>query len=497
MRDLSSVPLHELVLASRHAPWVEQLCRVQKRVAMSQARWKAVTTSRRGGKTVEHVAECAEKLEECARDEVVAYLAKTTDTAMELAWGKFVALNEQYKLGWKFTTGHRPQIVTPKGGLLLVRGAEGSDVEREHQKLRGHKMRHCAIDEAQSIASSLRQLLRKVIEPALGDLRGSCTVSGTPGEVMAGGWYNISHEHEGCEQKWERHRWTIRENTFFKDAEEYLAQVLKDNRWTVEEPTYQREYEGVWIADDSVQVYRYLASRNARAIIPGYELSWSHGLGVDFGQDDACAWTLLTNKPGTLDVIGVLSFKLRGLSPAECADITGWLVDKTTPDVLVGDGGNLGGNVYIQAINERLNERTKQQMVSAQKTEKRAYIELLNGDLRKPLLTFCTGPVAWILADPRAPAALREAALYGCAPLCDEMETLPWANEARLKEHAKHANHCCDSNLYVWRHFSAYLEEAKPITREPLNGEPGYQEWLLEQDAQRYREMQETPWWAR
>lgn len=488
--------LAQLVQAIKPPPYIEQLFPAQRAPVSSRGRWKALTTSRRAGKTIALIAECADRLEQCKRGEYVLYIAKTRDAAKELAWDKLVALDEQYKLGWTFRVGDL-HIETPEGGVLLLRGAEGSDAEKERQKIRGLEVRHAALDEAQSYASTIRLLLRTTIEPSLGKLRGTCTVAGTPGEVMGGGWYNISHKHDGCETKWERYHWTVRENPHFPDAVAYLAGVLVDNQWTEENPTYQREYEGVWIADDSVQVYRYLASRNRVSSIPGYELEWPHGLGVDFGQDDACAWTLHANKPSTKKIFGVLSLKVRGLKPSECAEITGYLVAKTKPDVLVGDGGNLGGIVYIDAINERLVDTTGQEMIGAQKSEKRAYIELLNGDLRAGLLLLCDGPVQWILDDPDAPAVLKEAALHGCAPLMDEMETLPWANEARLKEHAGHANHCCDSNLYDWRHLSAYLSDAAPPRRDPVHGEPGYQEWLMNMDLEAERARIERPWWER
>lgn len=476
------------------SPWVMQLCDVQRAVALSRSRWKAVTTSRRGGKTIELVAECADKLEQCKRGEVVYFIADTRDNAKELCWDKFEALNEQYSLGWEFTLGDRT-IRTRRGGELRIRGAIGSDTEREQRKLRGSKVRHVAIDEAQNIAAVLRNLLRKAVEPALGDLRGSCTIAGTPGEVMAGGWFHISHQHEGCEEKWERFHWTVRDNPFFDDAEQYLADVLRDNQWTPENPTYQREYEGKWIADDSVQVYRYLASRNDVDSVPGYALEWPHALGVDFGEDDACAWTLLANRPGTEEVYGVLSFKLRGLKPAECADITGALVERTTPDVLVGDGGNLGGNIYIDAINERLAERTKQEMVSAQKREKRAYIELCNGDLRSARVRFARKSPAWLDSMPEA---VREAAGAGCTALTSELETLPWANEARLKEHAGRDNHCADSFLYAWRHFSAYLGgNTVDDEREPAPGTEEYQRWLLQKDTEQAQQQAGKKWWEK
>lgn len=468
----------QLVAACEPRPWIAQLCRVQRRVALSSARWKAVTTSRRAGKTVQLVAELADALEDCQRGEVVIYLAKTRATAKELAWDKFAALGETYKLGWHLHVSDL-RIETARGGALLLRGAEGSDAEKERQKIRGLKVRKAGLDEAQSYASTIKRLLRETIEPALGDLRGSCTVAGTPGEVMAGGWYRISRHHEGCEAKWSRFHWTVRENDFFSDAEGYLAAALGENGWAEDAPTYQREYEGLWCADDSVQVYRYLATRNDVSRVDGYALEWPHAVGVDFGETDACAWTVLANRPNTAEVYAVRSFKRRGLKPADCADITGELVERYTPDVLVGDGGNLGGNVYIDAINARLGERTKQRMLSAQKIEKRAYIELCNGDLR-------SGRVKFLQPD--------------TDELTSELETLPWANEARLKEHAGHDNHCSDSFLYAWRHFSDYLGEAplkRQRTEDLLPGEPGYEEWLERMESSRVRDDVERPWWAR
>jgi len=497
MKGATAEELAQLFAVLEPRPWISQLCATQRRVALSRSRWKAVTTSRRGGKTIGMLAELADALEECTRGDSVLYIAKTQGAAKELGWDKLSAINDQYALGWTFHVGDL-RIEAKNGGVLLLRGAEGSDAEKERQKIRGLRVRKAGLDEAQSYAASIRRLLRETIEPALGDLRGSCIVAGTPGEVMAGGWFNISHQHTGCEDKWQRFQWTVRENTFFRDAEEYLADALRDNGWQSDHPTYQREYEGAWCADDSVQVYRYLANRNDVSNIDGYELDWPHALGVDFGIDDACAWTLLANRPYTQDVYTVLSFKLRGLTPAACADITGALVDKVSPDVLVGDGGNLGGNIYIEAVNDRLGERTKQRMVSAKKTEKRAYIDLCNGDLRAGRLKFCKSPLLWLYDDPGAPQVLRDAAEKATEPLTEELETLPWANEGRLKEHAGHDNHCADSFLYAWRHFSAYLGAGfEDSPRDPVPGEAAYEAWLEDLEHTQARELAGRPWWMR
>jgi len=231
--------LSQLVAALRPSPWVADLFPEQRAVVRDKSRFKAVTTSRRGGKTILLCALAAEALEASGPDEVTLYIAKTRSAARELIWGKLKALASTYSLPWTFNESTL-RVETPRGGVLLVRAAEGSDPEDEREKLRGLKLRRALLDEPATYSGTLKVLLRDVIDPALGDLGGDVIISGTPGLVMAGTWFEIS---KGRISKWKTFHWTIRNNPFFKDAESYLASVLKDNGWTPDHPTYQREYE--------------------------------------------------------------------------------------------------------------------------------------------------------------------------------------------------------------------------------------------------------------
>ena len=103
----------------------------------------------------------------------------------------------------------------------------------------------------------------------------------------------------------------------------------------------------------------------------------------------------------------------------------------------------------------------KADVVAAEKTEKRAAIELINGDF--------------------AAARLR-VLLPACADLAEQLKTLPWANEAREQEHQGYANDMVDSLLYGWRAHRAYLNEApeQPKARPT----PDSDEWIAREEAE-------------
>lgn len=449
-----------LLAVLKPSPWLRDLFEAQRKVAKSKARYKSVTTSRRGGKTILLCALAAEALEASGPDEATVYLARTRGAAKELLWAKLKAIASAHSLPWTFHESEL-RVETLKGGVLLVRGAEGSDPEEEREKLRGLKLRRALLDEPATYSGTLKILLRDVIEPAIGDLRGDIIVTGTPGLTQAGSWYEIS---TGKLSKWECHHWTIRDNPFFPDAETYLGNVLTENGWTEDHPTYQREYQGVWSVDESVGVYRFAASRNGIDALPsGYGQDWTHTIGVDFGMVDDCAWAVLASPPHSQDVFVVKAFKRPNLLPEQAALVTQELVQQYRPVVLVGDAGGLG-KPYVEAFNRRFGGR----MVAAQKSEKLAHIALMNGD-------FQAGRLKVVMPE--------------CEALVEELQTLPWANDNKDKEHPSYANHLCDAALYAARHHRAYLHE--PVKVAPSTRmDPDSPEWLEKELSQMNRK-----WW--
>lgn len=455
---------------------------MQRKVALSQARWKALTTSRRSGKTVLDCALAADSLHNSGHDETTLYLARNRGVAKELFWPKIKGLIRKYELPWSMNESEL-RVTTDRGGVLLVKGAEGGDPEEEMEKLRGLKLRRVLCDEPSTYAPTLRKLLKDVIEPGLGDLRGDCIVNGTPGIVCSGAWHEIStgilppgdKRPKAALAKWERWHWDIRRNPFFRDSEQYLQEVLAENGWDEDNPTFQREYLGRWVVDESAQVYRYVDGRNDVTAVPGYRRDsddWAHTIGADFGVNDACAWSVLASHRHSRDIFVVESIHRRGLLPEQASEVTRELVERYRPHRLVGDAGGLG-KPYVEEFNRRHFAGIK--MVAADKVEKRAHIELINGDLGAGRLKLL---------------------LPACDDLAEQMKTLPWANDQREQEHQGYPNDLCDSCLYGWRAHRAYLNEA-PAQPKP-RPRPDSEEWIRREEeefARRQRADAEQEWW--
>lgn len=452
-------------------PWLRDLFLQQHDVATSTERFKAVTTSRRGGKTVMLGGLAADALDLCRHDEGVVYLARTRQIAKDLLWSKLKRLDQAHSKRWNFRE-QELRVDTPNGGFMVVRGAEGGAPGEELDKLRGLKLRRALVDEPATYAETLGALLREVVEPALGDLRGDCIVAGTPGIVCAGTWHEIS---TGVRAKWKRWHWTILNNPHFPDAAKYLAEVREENGWDEDNATYRREYLGEWVIDDAAQVYRYLASRNDTAMPVRYDASrWVHVIGVDFGVNDDCAWTVMASHPHERRIYAISSFKRSGLLVDEAAAVTAQLCAAYRPLILVGDTGGLG-KAYAEEWNRRHAGRGDMPgMLAAEKTEKRANIELLNTELRTQRL---------MLVQP------------GCKDLADEVTVLPWYDSDRLKEHPAYANHCADSMLYAFRHCYAYLHERPAAAVLPPNQLPLDSEARIAHEEDLFSRDRSADWW--
>ena len=463
-----------LLLAGRRAAVRAQLFDKQRAVFDSRARWRAVLCSRRAGKTVLDSALCVDAAL-CSRfDEATVYFAAERSTAQRLIWPKLTAHVRQLGLtadpiSWQINNADL-HITTRAGAHIFVSGARGADHERTMDKIRGLKLRRVVLDEPATFGDVIERMFRDVLEPGLGDLRGDAIVTGTPGIVCAGWWHDVS---TGAEKraKWERHAWTVRENPHFRDPDGWLRETLADNGWAEDHPTYQREYLGRWFADDSDRVYRFVDERNGVDALPAdYGEHWVHVLGVDFGtRADACAWAVIAAHPHRRESVTVEAFKRHGLQPDEAADVTRGLIERYRPDATAADSGGLGAP-YVEEVRRRFGV----QLTPAEKLGKRAHIELLNGELRA------------------GTHALKKSA---CQDLREEIVLLPWASEAREREHPGYANDCADAWLYAYTRLRAYQHERpappKPTARRADDPEE------IEAESARYLERESRPWWDR
>lgn len=199
---------------------------------------------------------------------------------------------------------------------------------------------------------------------------------------------------------------------------------------------YEQLRWGRWIRDGEGFVYSSFTSANVISerppwVIPG---RCNALLAQDYGVTNATSFNVLAWREHDPCVYVVMSYKLTGLSPSENAEKVETLEREWKFTAMIGDVGGLG-----KGFAEEARKRFTLPIEQAQKNNKRGYIELFNGDLKRARI-IVVGPA--------------------CQDLVHEMKTLPWA-ENRQEEAKGFANHCTDGVLYGWRAVSNYHEVAE------------------------------------
>lgn len=434
---------------------------LQRALATDPARKKVALCSRRSGKTVAASYILADALNRAHLDEVICYAARTRAVAKGLIWEKLKAINRRFELGWQFREVDL-QVVRPNGGQIWL---VGLDKEAEKDKLRGIKSSLIVLDEPATYAHLIAGLVREVLEPALGDLRGTLCVLGTPGIVCSGWWYEVS---SGRMPGWSKHSWRVTENPYFDDPEGYLRQRLSDNAWDESNPTYMREDRGLWVQDEGDLVFKYLPSRNDCVRAP-HDLD-TFAVGCDFGMRDETAFVVLGWKENTGDIYVLEAMKEAELLPEEAAHYAKNFCEKYDPRILVGDSSGLGV-AYVEQFNRRYT--TGRKMESADKKEKRSFIDLLNGDFR-------TGRLK-IVRD-------------SCTCLIEELQLGAW-NAKRTEIASGCADHAMDALLYAWRHSTHYRQ--RHVEQKKYDPYDFGRLMIEEDEAYHQANGLERPWWDR
>lgn len=446
----------------------------QQRVIRDAGRFIAMLCSRRAGKTELCARMIALALLDAGANEWVIYAARTASIARDLIWVHLEKLNEKHGLGWEMHA-HLGLVRTPAGASFRVLGV---DKKKEVQKIRGYKLRLAIFDEASTYQEHLEELVRECAEPGLMDLGGRLVLSGTPGVVCEGYWFEAS---TGEIPKFSVHAWTVRENPLFpRDPEEALREVREENEWTEEDATYRREYLGEWVEDPSALVYKFVAARNTCDELPVEfdPATWLCTLGIDFGMTDECAWVVLGSPKHSKDIFVLHAEKHSELLPDEAAAITAGLVQRFRPVRLVGDGGGLG-KPYIREFNRRWAHDAGITVSLAEKVDKAGAISLLNGDMRG--------------GGSKPDTARIRLHMPAAKELAGEIKHLPWLDRAHTKENPSFPNHCADAFLYAWRSHTSYWH--RPKKAEVPEHERRLQE--LRARARRQQQEKRKPWHRR
>lgn len=424
----------------------------------SPARRKAAFCTRRAGKTESAAAYIYDAAERNS-DTIIYYVAITRQRAVELMWKPLKSFNARFALGGR---AHETlaTIFMPNGAEVRLTGA---DKLKEADKKRGDKCSLVLIDEAQMYPPEvMAALVDDIFGPTLEDVQGTIVIMGTPGVVCAGYWYDVTRNESDASRAqrapgWDVHEWSVLDNPHMAHMRERLPEIKRERGWTDDTPTFNREWLGRWVNDASALFYSYAEDRNAYTTLPERN-DWRHVIGVDLGFDDAFALVVWAFSPRLRELYAVHVYKKSGLMPSQWAQIIDEANETYSPVRVVVDAGGLG-----KAFVEEMRARNRLPVEPAEKKNKKAYVQLLNDDLR-------AGRVF-------VPAA---------SDLAQEWRMLPKDPDDPEAEDPRFPNHCSDAALYGWREARHWMGSApKP---EP---EPGSREADEALSRKRERDMAE------
>jgi hypothetical protein len=290
-----------------------------------------------------------------------------------ILWPVLRQYNREFQLGGK-TNETELSFTFPNDSKIYISGAHD---KTEIEKFRGiMRLKKAFIDELQAFPDYITSLINDVISPALLDLDGSLIITGTPGPIPAGFFYDACTNPQ---QEWSRHHWTYFDNKFIeslsgKTHEALLQAELKKRGVTRDHPSIRREYFGEWVLDSDSLVIHY------DPIINGFEKlpQLTHYiLGVDIGYKDADALAILGYAQGSKDIYLVEEKITRKQDISALAQDIERMRSRYNPYKIVMDAGALG-----KKIEEEFKRRFQIPVEAADKVRKAENIALLNDYLR-------------------------------------------------------------------------------------------------------------------
>ena len=193
-------------------------------------------------------------------------------------WPILEEVNDKFNVGCTFTESNLT-MTHPNGSRLQLFGA---DMQNFIRRLKGIKTPGVAIDEAQDFGSHLRALVDDVLTPCLTDYEDSwLAITGTPGPVPLGYFYEITY----CRlQGFSFHNWTLYENRYLPNAQDFVSQLKIKRSWDETHPTLRREWYNEWDLDKESLLVKYEAHLNDYVTLPHESLIYI--LGIDIGFHD-------------------------------------------------------------------------------------------------------------------------------------------------------------------------------------------------------------------
>jgi len=336
--------------------------------------FKLALCSRRSGKTVA----CAADLIFTAVNNpgsVCVYITLNRAQAKKIIWPEIKKINRTYNLKGQENISEL-SITFPNHSMIYLSGAKDMN---EIEKFRGLAIKLCYIDEAQSFRSHIQELINDVLSPALMDHAGTLCLTGTPGPVPTGFFYDCTKD----ESNWSKHKWTFWDNPFITITSKSTHQEMLERELTIRgvpatNPSIQREWFGRWVLDADSLILHYEKEKNDYSNLPVIapdKFNYIMGIDLGFIDADAIAVVAWSEKERTTYLVEEIVISKQGIT--EIAEQIKQLDEKYHVSKMVIDEGGLG-----KKIAEEIRRRHHLPLIQAEKTRKMENYAFLNDALR-------------------------------------------------------------------------------------------------------------------
>jgi hypothetical protein len=358
--------------------YLNSLFEEQRAFVEDPAPYVAALCTRRAGKTFALAARFARTMENRA-GALVVYIAPTRKMCRRIMWPELKRFARTYGLRWRFLENELA-VQTSKGSTLLLIGC---DRQSEVDKIRGVAAVDIAVDEAGVFKDSiLDPLINESIWPTLEDYGGTLLLTGTPGRVCSGIFHEVT---TGQRSGWSVHRWSVLNNAQFprwqgradwRDAAQaWFKHMLEVRGLHAHDASVRREWFGEWAQDSSALVYHFDPTKNVGEPPQGLALKYIGGL--DLGYKDATGFAVVAYSPGSPKCWAIHTEKHRKWDVSQVAERLRGLQQVYNCDAWMVDTGGLG-----KMIVEEMRRRYGMALRATRKTDKMAFVEMLNADLR-------------------------------------------------------------------------------------------------------------------
>jgi len=428
------------------------------------SRFRTTVCSRRAGKTVGIGADMVDTAR--AEPEVnLLYITITQQQARAIIWSDLLKIIEEYEIDCK-VDNVRLTITFPNKSRIYIAGAKD---RTEIEKFRGWKLRKCYIDECQSFRSYLKELINDIIIPALRDKRGGLCLTGTPGPVKAGVFYEYSQS-----KNWKSHHWTAFDNPYMHSPPDLdLEEILREERIIrgidESDPSYIRETFGRWVEDKDALVFKFSRAKNTYTALPTTG-EWNYIIGIDIGYNDSDAIAVIGYNTHHKKVYLVDEHVKNKQNISQLVAVIKEYRDEYNPIRMVMDAGALG-----KKIQEELRMRHGLNIDAADKARKVEFIELLNDDLRTERFK-----------------------AFNKSLFEEDCMLVQWDKDSRIRNPERpkisdtYHSDICDAVLYAWRECRHYLSEKPEI--KPKDGTDAYMKELEMKEALECEEKKKDPY---